>query len=131
MTATPPADEPAGLPSEPIDVRRLRESLAEIGVPAVFKELVGVFLQETPERIVTLRRAAAAGDRRTVKFVAHTLKGTCGYLGARGLARICQELEGVSAGGAMTGGLPLLDELEAEFGRVRAALQHELGESAR
>jgi len=131
MTATPPGEEPSEPPSGPIDVRRLRESLTEIGVPAVFRELVGVFLHETPERIVTLRRAAAAGDRRTVKFVAHTLKGTCGYLGARGLARICQELEGVSAGGAMTGGQPLLDELEAEFGRVRAALQHELGESAR
>ncbi len=118
-------------PSEPIDVRRLRASLADIGVPSVFRELIAVFLHETPERLAALRHAAAAGDGRAVKFVAHTLKGTCGYLGAGGLARICQELERLTAAGPVTPGLPLLDELEAEFGRVRAALERELGEGAR
>jgi HPt (histidine-containing phosphotransfer) domain-containing protein len=117
-------------PSNPIEVKRLRDSLAEAGVPAVFRELVTVFLNETPERLATLRRAVVAGDRRTMKFVAHTLKGTSGYLGARGLSQICLELEGVSATAAPGAGLPLLDALDAEFVRVRAALERELAEGA-
>jgi HPt (histidine-containing phosphotransfer) domain-containing protein len=118
-------------PRDPIDVRRLRDSLTEAGVPAVFRELVTVFLHETPERLATLRQAVVSGDRRTMKFVAHTLKGTSGYLGARGLSQICLELEGVSATPSPGVGLPLLDALEAEFGRVRAALERELGEGTR
>jgi HPt (histidine-containing phosphotransfer) domain-containing protein len=115
-------------PKDPIDVRRLRDSLTEAGVPAVFRELVNVFLHETPDRLATLRQAVVAGDRRTMKFVAHTLKGTSGYLGARGLSQICLELEGVSATAPPGAGLPLLDALDAEFVRVRAALERELGE---
>src|SRR5262245_49253837 len=118
-------------PPSPIDVRRLRDSLTEAGVPAVFRELVTVFLNETPERLATLRQAVVAGDRRTMKFVAHTLKGTSGYLGARGLSQICLELEGVSASDSPRAGLPLLDALDAEFVRVRAALERELAEDGR
>jgi HPt (histidine-containing phosphotransfer) domain-containing protein len=118
-------------PGDPIDVRRLRNSLTEAGVPAVFRELVTVFLHETPERLATLRQAVVAGDGRTLKFVAHTLKGTSGYLGARGLSQICLELEGVSATASPGAGLPLLDALDAEFVRVRAALERELAEGGR
>jgi HPt (histidine-containing phosphotransfer) domain-containing protein len=114
-------------PKDPIDVRRLRDSLTEAGVPALFRELVSVFLHETPERLAMLRRAVVAEDRRTMKLVAHTLKGTSGYLGARGLSEICLELEGVGTTASPGAGLPLLDALDAEFVRVRAALERELG----
>lgn len=117
-------DEPS-----PIDVGKLRASLEDVGVPAVFRELVAVFLHDTPDRLAALRAAATAGDARAVRFAAHTLKGTCGYLGAEGLVRICRELEAVASAGAVAPDLPLLAELDAEFRRVRAALEHELGEA--
>ncbi|HLE44287.1 MAG TPA: Hpt domain-containing protein [Methylomirabilota bacterium] len=112
----------------PVDLAKLRETFTDLGAPAVFRELITVFLRDTPERLAALRRAAAAGNARAVRFAAHTLKGTCGYLGAQGLVRICGELEALSGAGPVAPDLPLLAELEAEFRRVQAALEHELGE---
>ncbi|MBI4012985.1 MAG: Hpt domain-containing protein [Candidatus Rokubacteria bacterium] len=113
----------------PVDLAKLRATLTDLGAPAVFRELLTVFLHDTPERLAALRHAAAAGDARAVRFAAHTLKGTCGYLGAHGLVRICREIEARSSAGPVAPDLPLLAELEAEFRRVRAALERELGET--
>ena len=117
--------------ASPIEVGKLRAALEDIGAAAVFRELVEVFLHDTPERLSALRAAATAGDARAVRFAAHTLKGTCGYLGADGLVRICRDLEAVAVAGAVAGDLPLLAALEAEFQRVRAALARELDEGPR
>jgi HPt (histidine-containing phosphotransfer) domain-containing protein len=113
----------------PIDVRRLRESLADLGNPAVFRELLTVFLHDTPERVATLRRAAGTGDARAMRHVAHTLKGTCGYIGAHRLVRICRELEASAQSGDLTAALGLAAQLEAEYRRVHAALEQELKET--
>ncbi len=116
-------------PAEPpIDVRRLRESLTDLGNPAVFRELLLVFLHDTPGRLAALRRAALAGDPAGVRLAAHTLKGTCGYVGARGLVRRCVEVEAACQAGGVAGATGLLDGLEQEFERVRAALEDELRE---
>lgn len=112
--------------SRPIDVRRLRQALVDLGAGAVFRELIGVFLHDTPERLAALRRAASAGDARGVKSVAHTIKGTCGYLGATGLVALCKEVELLSQSGAVAAAEPVLEQLEAEFQRVQAALEREL-----
>jgi HPt (histidine-containing phosphotransfer) domain-containing protein len=110
----------------PIDVRRLRQALVDLGAGAVFRELIGVFLHETPERLTALRRAASAGDARGVKSVAHTIKGSCGYLGATGLVALCRELELLSQSGAVAAAGPVLEQIDAEFQRVQAALEREL-----
>lgn len=117
-------------PSEPpIDVRRLRESLADLGNPALFRELLEVFLHDTPERMATLRRAADTGDARGMRHVAHTLKGTSGYIGAHRLVRICKELEASVQGAELTSALALVAQVEAEYRRVHVALEQELKDS--
>jgi HPt (histidine-containing phosphotransfer) domain-containing protein len=113
----------------PIDVSRLRESLTDLGNLGVFRELLTVFLHDTPERVAALRRAAGAGDARAMRHVAHTLKGTCGYIGAHRLVGICRELEASAQGGDLTGTLGLVAQLEAEYRRVHAALEQELRET--
>jgi HPt (histidine-containing phosphotransfer) domain-containing protein len=113
-------------PSRPIDVRRLRQALVDLGAGAVFRELIGVFLHETPERLAALRRAASQGDARGVKSAAHTIKGSCGYLGATGLVALCKDVERLSQSGAVAAVEPVLEQLEAEFQRVQAALEGEL-----
>lgn len=113
----------------PVDLAKLRATLTDLGAPAVFREMLTVFLHDTPERLAALRHAVTVGDARAVRFAAHTLKGTCGYLGAEGLVRICRELEALASAGPVAPDLPLLAELEAEFRRVRAALERELGET--
>ena len=102
-------------------------------------EIVKEFLVESYENLDHLDSALVELEKdprhkeswNSIFRTVHTLKGTCGYLGAGGLARICRELERLTTTGPVTAGLPLLDELEAEFGRVRAALERELGEGAR
>jgi HPt (histidine-containing phosphotransfer) domain-containing protein len=118
-----PRDEP------PIDVSRLRASLVDLGNLSVFRELLTVFLQDTPERVATLQRAAAKGDARGMRHVAHTLKGTCGYIGAHRLVRICRELEARTQDGDLTAAQELVAQLEAEYRRVHAALEQELTET--
>jgi HPt (histidine-containing phosphotransfer) domain-containing protein len=118
-----PPDEP------PIDVSRLRASLVDIGNVSVFRELLTVFLQDTPERVATLRRAAGKGDAPAMRHVAHTLKGTCGYIGAHRLVRICRELEARAQGGDLAAAQELVGQLEAEYRRVHAALEQELEET--
>jgi HPt (histidine-containing phosphotransfer) domain-containing protein len=112
--------------SRPIDVRRFRQALVDLGAGTVFRELIGVFLHDTPERLAALRLAASAGNARSVKSVAHTIKGACSYLGATGLVALCKEVELLSQSGAVAAAEPVLEQLEAEFQRVQAALEREL-----
>lgn len=118
-----PEPEPT---ASPVDLEKLRATFTDIGAPAVFRELIDVFLRDTPDRLAVLRAAAATGDARRVRSAAHTVKGSCGYLGAQRLVRLCAELEAMAAAGPVAADHPLLAEVETEFGRVRATLEREL-----
>ncbi len=112
----------------PVHLPQLRATRADIGDLSVFRELIGIFLVDAPEHVETVRRAAAVGDADAVKLAAHTLKGSSGYVGARGLVRICQELE--DATGSAPPPPALVAQLEAELARVRVVLERELRENA-
>jgi HPt (histidine-containing phosphotransfer) domain-containing protein len=60
-------------------------------------------------------------DAAAVARSAHTLSGASANLGATALARLCATLAAEGAGGDLMGGEALLDALEEELGRVRAA----------
>jgi HPt (histidine-containing phosphotransfer) domain-containing protein len=57
-----------------------------------------------------------------VSRLAHALKGGCGSLGAVEMTRSAAELEAAGASGDLTRVPELLDRLEKDFGRARAAL---------
>jgi len=61
-----------------------------------------------------------------VERVAHTLKGTCGNMGALGMAAICGELHDTGHSGDLWRAPVLVERLEAEFGRVGQALEAEM-----
>jgi CheY-like chemotaxis protein len=129
MANTDPAfsnDEEA--PLDKSVVATLRQ-LQEAGGPDIFEELIGLYLQDTPTRLVALREAVEAGRADTLKTIAHTLKGSSGSMGAQGMSAICAELEDVDASGDLPKVPGLLERLEEEFGRVRAALETELARS--
>jgi PAS domain S-box-containing protein len=67
--------------------------LASEDDPDVVKQLLGVFVSETPYRMEEILQAARAGDARRVQNTAHLLKGTCKQLGLVGMAECCQNLE--------------------------------------
>ena len=61
--------------------------------------------------------------------VAHTLKGSCGNMSAWRMAEICAELQETGVSGDLARAPDLLEQLEAEFGRVRQALEAEVARS--
>jgi signal transduction histidine kinase/HPt (histidine-containing phosphotransfer) domain-containing protein/ActR/RegA family two-component response regulator len=57
------------------------------------REIVELFLEEVPRRLITLTTVAARGDRDQVARLAHTLAGSAYSLGAARLADACSRLE--------------------------------------
>ena len=100
--------------------------LRELGDAELLAELAGMFFEDAATRLEDLRRAVEGGDALFVERVAHTLKGSSGNIGARGMAAICAELQEVGTSGDLARARELLGRLEEEFGRVRPALEREL-----
>ncbi|HEY7544516.1 MAG TPA: response regulator [Blastocatellia bacterium] len=107
----------------------LREGLRKLaggsGQEAIVR-LINLFIKDTSERLADMR---AAADGKALGQTAHALKGSCGYLGAKRMASICEAIEEVGRAGASDRALILIDLLEEEFVRVREALEVEKEEA--
>jgi HPt (histidine-containing phosphotransfer) domain-containing protein len=106
----------------------LRELQGE-GEPDVLKELIELYLEDVPSQLKALREAEERDDAKSVECIAHTLKGSCGNLGAVRMAPICAELEEIGGSGDLATAPALISRLEEEFGRVCAVLEKELPRS--
>jgi len=86
------------------------------------KEVVDIYLSDTPQRLAEIRKCLDSGDATTLSRAAHSIKGSSSNLGAKkviGLARTIEEksrqsLEGLEAD---------IDALEASFLEVKTALE--------
>lgn len=88
--------------------------------PDLWRELIEVYLEDTPTLIEETLAAIEAGEREQAGFRAHALKGTALNVGAEPLARICAEIETLAQGkGDLS---PLARRLYAEAGRAREHL---------
>ena len=102
------------------------ENLRELGGSEMLSELTEMFLDDVSSRFPALREALEEGDASSVEQIAHALIGSSGNMGARRMAAICTELQYVGASGDLSRVPELLERLEAEFGRVRPALEAEI-----
>jgi HPt (histidine-containing phosphotransfer) domain-containing protein len=82
-------------------------------------ELVDTFLDEAPQMLTELRAAQADGSAERFRRAAHSIKSNANTFGALHLGELARRLE---LGGLIAENEPL-DELEAEYARVAAALQ--------
>jgi PAS domain S-box-containing protein len=87
--------------------------------------LIDKFLQEAPSRLAMLGEAADRGDKEAVVKAAHSLKGSSGTLGAKGLSDLCAGLEECGKAGRMSEVGIRLSAIQEEFDRVRKALEAE------
>jgi PAS domain S-box-containing protein len=105
---------------DPSVVARLTDSFGE---PESVAELIDTFLQHVPEQIRDLREGASRGDAVIVRRAAHTLKSNAATFGASALADFSRDLELRAGAGTLEAAPPLVDRIEAELRRVRAALE--------
>ena len=61
--------------------------------PDLVKHVIEIYLQNTPQLIEQLERAASSGDFEVLRRNAHTLKSSSAHLGAGQLSRLARELE--------------------------------------
>jgi HPt (histidine-containing phosphotransfer) domain-containing protein len=63
------------------------------GDEELLHEVLGIFLEEVPRHMASLRQAIAESDAGAIEGVAHTLKGELGYLGIAGVSQKAREME--------------------------------------
>jgi CheY-like chemotaxis protein len=106
--------------AEPAHNQEMIERLRELDDP----ELTGIFVEDVPLQLANLRNAVERGDAGSVEGIAHTLRGGSGYIGATRMKHLCSQLEEAGASGELLHANELIDSLEAEFQRVRSALEY-------
>jgi HPt (histidine-containing phosphotransfer) domain-containing protein len=57
------------------------------------RELVGIYLEDTPQRIAELESGLATGDAAKFVRAAHSIKGSSANLGAAALRSVAERLE--------------------------------------
>ena len=119
---TPAAPAPDIL--DPVVLAGLRD-LRQPGEPDPLAEVADLFLEDTPARLVHLRKHVIEADTTALGSSAHSLKGSASNLGARHLAALCLNLEKQARENNWTDAKSLLDQVEQEFKRVKQALEWE------
>ena len=120
---TGPAD--ASFAIEAIDETVLA-ALAEAqdeGEPDLIVELIDLYLDDAPQWVAAIRAAVAQADVFALQRAAHTLKGSSGSMGVRQVAEICRLIEQMNCDASAASDVVLLDLLDREFERARAALR--------
>ena len=110
-------------PALDLSVLESRRGPQRDGEPDKLARIVGLFIDDVPLRLDELRHAVERGDAQKVEETAHMLKGGSGYMGAVQMAEICAGIQELGASGELSHAPELLDELEAEFKRIRPALE--------
>lgn len=84
------------------------------------REIVGIYLEDTPCRIAELEQSLAAGDQPKFTRAAHSVKGSSANVGAMAVRAIAEQLEHKSAREGLGGVSPLIDTLKGELDRAKA-----------
>ena len=108
------------------DVIETLRSLETDDTPGLFAELVELFLSDTPPRLAELGEALAANDAKRVEEVAHSLKSSCGNLGAFVLSDLFRQIEASGRDQDLVSAAPLVERTRGEFARAEDALRSQL-----
>ena len=113
--------------TEVLDLQVL-ESLRQMGgagAEEIVTEIIGQYLEDAPQRLQGMGEAIASGDSQALRNLAHALRSSSANLGAASFSQLCKQMESLGRSGTIAGAAEQLIELEAEYERVKTALQVE------
>jgi CheY-like chemotaxis protein len=85
--------------------------------------IIDHFLAEAPSRLAELRLALAARHNLDFAFAAHAFKSSCAQLGARRLAKICEDLETRGRRMEWSGTEEIVGHLQSEIEHIEPLLR--------
>ena len=86
------------------------------------REIIGIFLEDTPGRLTELDTSLASGDLNTFTRAAHSIKGSSANLGALSLRAAAEKLEHHARKDGMRDVAPMIADIKHEFARVKSTL---------
>tara|TARA_R110002096_G_scaffold60131_1_gene150191 strand:- start:35844 stop:36200 length:357 start_codon:yes stop_codon:yes gene_type:complete len=101
------------------------EALAELQdvMENEFPLLIQTYLNDSKERIESLKAAMNVGDADAFARTAHSFKGSCINIGAPHLGELCKEAETAGKNERLSDVSPVLQAIEEEFQQVTDALK--------
>lgn len=106
---------------DPIAIETLRSLNPEDD--SFLREVVGIFIEDTPQRLAELRTAFAEADHVRFTRAAHSIKGSASNLGASRLRALAEQIELGSRKNGLAGLDGLIPALEGEFGAAKSELE--------
>ena len=122
VTARAAEDETRELPSEGERFDRKTALACVNGDLELLREIVGLFLEDSPRLMAELREAIESQDSARVKRVAHTVKNSLGYFGVRGTYEVALELEIMGREGRLDDAPKVWQRLQSKMDRLQPEL---------
>lgn len=116
--------------TESVDIAVLAELQESFGADEdddIVRELITVYLEDTPNILTALFQAIADGDVEIMTRSAHTLKSNSAQMGAKRLSALCKHMEMLGRENKVAEAARKRAQLETEFAHVQTALEAALG----
>ncbi|HEV7993939.1 MAG TPA: Hpt domain-containing protein [Gemmatimonadaceae bacterium] len=101
-------------PTDPAALARLRR----FGGDKLLREMIDLYLEGAPERLVAARTAVATNDLPSAELALHSLKSSSAQLGAARVGKLSERGENILRAGSMDGVAQLIGEIDAELARA-------------
>lgn len=106
---------------DPTGLATLLDSIG--GDEAFLDELIEAYFEDAPNLLAEMRQSLSSGEAGAFRRAAHSLKSNSANFGAIRLSKMCGELEDLARPGGLEGAEIRLAQVEAEYERVKSALQ--------
>lgn len=113
--------QPVESPSDVLDVSGTWERFE--GDAEFLHEILGIFLQDSPQHIGEIRQGVASGDAAQIKRAAHTLAGAIGNFEAPRALAAARAIDAMARTGDLSHAAELLAELERTWNGMCVALR--------
>jgi signal transduction histidine kinase/DNA-binding response OmpR family regulator len=96
------------------------------GDETLFHEVIGIFLEEVPQHMASLKQAIVEQNAKAIEEISHKLKGELGYLGIAEISQVVRELEELGRKSHLGGAAGLYAVFEAQLKEVLTSVRGSL-----